>query len=128
MITCPTKMTEYIKGHVKHAEDTLDYLRGATKDDYMSKDVATAQLFHYTRLKGMQDMFAQLLGVRHLLELSSDGMLNSPISSYQEYDVTKVRECIPMLRQGVNKVAIHSREIHDLIENFKKQYGTEDEE
>ena len=128
MITCSKKMAEYVKGHVKHAEDTLDYLRVANEDDYKSRDVSTAQLFHYTRLKGMQDMFAQLVGVRHLLELSSDGMLNSPISSYQEYDIAGVRECIPMLRQGVNKVAIHSREIHDLIENLKKQYGTEDEE
>lgn len=127
MITDPKKMETYINGHIEHAEETVKFLRGATKDDYVFQDVANANLFHYTRIKGMQDMFAQLLGVRHLLELSSDGMLNSPISSYQEYDLPGVRECIPMLRQGLNKVAIQSREIHDLIEGLKKQFGNKDE-
>ncbi len=128
MISNPKKMEEYIKKHIEHAEKTVVFLRGATENDYVFQDVANANLFHYSRFKGMQDMLVQLIGVRHILELDIDDMLNSPISSYREYDLEGVRECIPMLRQGVSKVAAHSREIHDLTEGLKKQYGNKDDE
>lgn len=112
MISKPHLITTYLEGQSYHANLQLDFFSGDKVKGKTLTEINHYYLDHANRMRDMQEMFAQLIGLRHILESDLDVHLNGPVYSYREYDLEDIVTSIDVFRTKFREIVKVSKDIH----------------